>query len=249
MKRIVLTVAIAIAASYALAQVGPMFPGPGGTVLNCTPNTQGGGTFANVVSLHHFDNNATDSSGNGHTGTLNGTASYTATTPKFGNRSYQGAASSSFTMNVFPANTGNFTVEMWVWMSALPGAFQLATDQGVTIGVLRYNAGGVQIDGMVTGSTKTSNFTPTADSTWHHYAWVRASNVNTFYLDGTARTMSGTDGTGSVFGGSNNVVYGNFSTSGSGGYAFTGRLDEARVSNMARYTANFTPATLAFCNS
>jgi hypothetical protein len=39
-------------------------------------------------------------------------------------------------------------------------------------------------------------------------------------------------------------------TGGGGGYAWptTGYIDEMRISNMARYTSNFTPATLPFCN-
>ena len=86
-------------------------------------------------------------------------------------------------------------------------------------------------------------------STWNHVAWVRegtGSNENKIYLNGSL--------VGSAF--TNNVTYsseqkyhigGNFySQTAFGQYPFSGHISNLRMSNIARYTANFTPPTSEF---
>ena len=86
-------------------------------------------------------------------------------------------------------------------------------------------------------------------STWNHVAWVRegtGSNENKIYLNGSL--------VGSAF--TNNVTYsseqkyhigGNFYSQVSfGQYPFSGHISNLRMSNIARYTANFTPPTSEF---
>ena len=86
-------------------------------------------------------------------------------------------------------------------------------------------------------------------STWNHVAWVRegtGSNENKIYLNGSL--------VGSAF--TNDVTYsseqkyhigGNFySQTAFGQYPFSGHISNLRMSNIARYTANFTPPTSEF---
>ena len=86
-------------------------------------------------------------------------------------------------------------------------------------------------------------------STWNHVAWVRegtGSNENKIYLNGSL--------VGSAF--TNNVTYsseqkyhigGNFySQTAYGQYPYKGHISNLRMSNIARYTANFTPPTSEF---
>ena len=82
------------------------------------------------------------------------------------------------------------------------------------------------------------------DGNWHHVAIVRngsGSNNQKMYIDGTAEsTQTGSSATTQ----SSDVAFGQF-INGSSNY-FNGYLDEIRISNNARYTANFTPSTTAF---
>ena len=86
-------------------------------------------------------------------------------------------------------------------------------------------------------------------STWNHVAWVRegtGSNENKIYLNGSL--------VGSAF--TNDATYsseqsyhigGNFySQTSLGQYPFSGHISNLRMSNVARYTANFTPPTSEF---
>ena len=82
------------------------------------------------------------------------------------------------------------------------------------------------------------------DGNWHHVAIVRngsGSNNQKMYIDGTAEsTQTGSSATTQ----SSDVAFGQF-INGSSNY-FNGYLDEIRISNNARYTADFTPSTTAF---
>lgn len=96
------------------------------------------------------------------------------------------------------------------------------------------------------GSSRISNSSITANNTWYHVALVRDSSNNIkMYVDGTnvgstysdSSTYAQPDGTGGI--GSNHDGT---------GYGFDGYIDEFRISNTARYTANFTAPTSAFTN-
>jgi len=74
---------------------------------------------------------------------------------------------------------------------------------------------------------------------WHHYAVVR--NGNTFYgfKDGVI-TSTGTD-SNPIATGSGSLLIGAYAS-----YYLSGYIDEFRVSNFARWTANFTPPTSSY---
>jgi len=78
-------------------------------------------------------------------------------------------------------------------------------------------------------------------NTWYHVAAVRNGNVFTIYLDGVAEatttsadTIDVTSQVMKIGGAPYNSRY------------LDGYLDEVRISNVARYTSNFTPSTTAF---
>ena len=78
-----------------------------------------------------------------------------------------------------------------------------------------------------------------AVNTWYHFAWSRASATNRFFFDGQLITDSTiTDASIST---TNLYIGGGVSSQDLDGY-----MDEIRISNSARYTANFTPSTTAF---
>jgi hypothetical protein len=88
-------------------------------------------------------------------------------------------------------------------------------------------------------------YTPSGfTNAWHHVAIVRAGLVWTLFVDGvqvlqTTATAADTWGTGAT------ALYVGGNASGSS-TSFRGYVDELRISNTARYTANFTAPTVAF---
>jgi hypothetical protein len=97
-------------------------------------------------------------------------------------------------------------------------------------------SGYVRLEASSNGSAGLSLVTTTGVTVnaWNHVAVVRYGNVWTIYINGTAAgtltnslSLLNYNG-GPMIGGSSNV------------YPFTGYMDEIRISNVARYTANFT---------
>lgn len=92
------------------------------------------------------------------------------------------------------------------------------------------------------------------DGKWHHIAVVRHAGVIKIYFDGVASPVTYTISTNAIWssgstrsfiGGS--VTSGTSSTSGPSSSGFAGLIDEYRLTvGSARYTANFTPPTVAF---
>jgi hypothetical protein len=241
-------------ALYAFAQLTPVLPGPGPGGPDCTPNTQGGGSGANVVALYHFDNNGNDSSGHGNNLTrVNGSPSYSNTTFKWGYANLNGGSGGwrATALNVgfvIAAANGDFTIEFWFNATA-SGIQVFVSDDNIatfdeTWGVHTTSRFDTNIGPGTVRNISTITALPTG--AWHSLAWVRASNVVTGYYDGVAQTMAGTSGTGALGNTAKSfLVGGNY---GSNLYSYSGYMDELRISNVARYTANYTPATRPFCN-
>ena len=78
---------------------------------------------------------------------------------------------------------------------------------------------------------------------WTHLAFVRASGVIKVYVDGVSQTLgTNTNPNADLTDIAAALRIGDYN----GGNQFNGYLDEIRISNSARYTANFTPDTTAF---
>jgi hypothetical protein len=82
-----------------------------------------------------------------------------------------------------------------------------------------------------------------AANTWYHLAVTRNISTNgwTFYVNGTSEATA-TNATNFA---NNNISIGAYLT---GTLSMNGHVDEVRISNTRRYTANFTPSTTAFQN-
>jgi hypothetical protein len=139
----------------------------------------------------------------------------------------------------FGFGTGDFTVELWVYCafnSAIQEFIDARTADTAQAWVLGITGTGVArtYDGSTvrTGGQLTANF-------WNHVAWVRASNVNTIYVNGVAgHTWTASQD----FGSAKPLTIGN--NVGPTNEPFTGYMSNFRiVKGTAVYTANFTPST------
>lgn len=171
-----------------------------------------------------------------------------STTQKvFGNTSYycNGSTPNRVTatpLTGFAFGTGDFTIELWVYPASTAQALLVDFRPLLTTGfypIVWWNAQKLnfncnQVDRIV------SSVLPI--NTWYSTAAVRRSGVTTLYVNGTS-VGTWTDTT--------NYVVGSV-TLASNGYASTGSptlngyMDEVRISNIARYSANYTPATEPF---
>ena len=190
-----------------------------------------------------------DSSANAHTLTVNNVA-HSTTQAKIGGSSYfnEGDVTNHSRRILVAANadwsfgTGNFTVEYWwyptSWSSDSEGMFAMEGGRGDTFAmsnsqsspqtkvtiVFDYNGGDEDISN--------TGWQPTLD-TWQHMAVVRSSGTVKFYVDGSEQDSFSAD-----YNMSDTVDL----SWGCGGNRANkdAYYDELRVSNIARWTSNFT---------
>ena len=134
----------------------------------------------------------------------------------------------------------DFTLETWVNFSTVQnqGIMLLSTSAANYSPYFQYYGGELQFGINGIASVNTYSWTPSAD-TWYHVAVSRSGSTCRMFIDGT-QVDSDSNTTNWV---SDGIVIGAWSSRDWHGY-----MDEIRVSNTARYTANFTPATSAFTN-
>lgn len=174
-----------------------------------------------------------------NTVTFNGNAVLQSTTKKFnyyaaqldGSGDYL-SLSNNFTLS------GDFTLELWYNAASLPGSgltpfFTFSDGHLFYIG---YDGGNTVYDFFKGGSKVSLNAVTINTATWYHAACVRSGNTIKIYHNGT-ETTSGTY-TGTINATLQLGVYSSF--------YWNGYYDEVRVSNVARYTSNFTPITRPF---
>ncbi len=205
------------------------------SVLNSAPS----GLIAAYSFNQSTGTTATDSSGNGITGILNG-ATWTPTGEYGSALSFNGA--SSFVDVGLPAllqNTGSMTLAAWVYATANPtndgqiisqstngGGWQLKTTPDTGPATF-----GVKVTGSA-GQTYRYSKTVRALNTWYHVAGVYNATTQTLdiYVNGVLDngTLRGTVPSAQVL---QNVNV-NIGRRG-GGYYFNGTIDEVRVYNRA----------------
>jgi hypothetical protein len=224
-----------------------------------------GDLFYNSCSLlmHFSGSNGsttfTDNSPSTKTVTSNNGASISSAQSKFGSRS--GLFDGVDDYLIISGNTvcnfgsGDFTVECWVRLNAMPTSDAWPTNFSshfVVITAGTPSAGdGI---GFLIGQTKLivqSNDTqmPNAlhgmtTNTWYHIAYVRRGNNLYFFVNGsqvgTTQTLTGAVGTGT------NTYIGCETAQGA---FFNGYMDELRVTKgLARYVSNFTTSSTEFGN-
>jgi hypothetical protein len=197
-----------------------------------------------------------DNSINQHTVTAVGNAQVDTAQSKFGGASgvFDGTGDylSVPAHPSFDLGTGAFTVEFWVRFNATTNYQGLIGSAGYfTVGkngnwLIRTDTG---LNNIVwnsyNGQTATAQITGTiafSTATWYHVAVVRNGSTITIYVDGVSRG-SGTDSTDLLDGGDGGL---RIAEGLSANVELNGYIDDLRLSDVARYTTNFTPPTSAF---
>lgn len=171
---------------------------------------------------------------------------------KFGSTSLFGSTTLNTLIKVTPFSdfafgTGDFTIEFW---------FNPAT---VTIGQTLFglrppstnglypcvymNTNGILSYYVLTADKIVSPINGIVANTWQSCSVVRKTGQTKMYINGTQ--------TGSTYADTNNYSAGGCTIAANdflmnGGYQLRGYMDELRVSNIARYSGNYTPATEPF---
>jgi hypothetical protein len=148
----------------------------------------------------------------------------------------------------FVLGTNDWTVEMWVRPNGTQASvifdtrpFGSGNENAICLyytgtNLTYYSGGNIRITG--------ANFVQT---TWQHIALVRNGDDHRLYINGTQ--------SGSTYTATNNITLVNTSvvtlgtsSNSLGQLDYIGHIDEVRVSDIARYTTNFTAPTAAFTN-
>jgi len=139
---------------------------------------------------------------------------------------------------------GDFTVEGWVYLSALGAARGLVSKGTGTTGWSVNITSGNFLQATYSATNLTST-TVLAVNTWYHFAMVRAGsaigNIK-IYLNGVLQASSATAittdfiQTNALYVGANRVA----------GDPMLGYMDDVRITKVARYLDSFTPPQIAF---
>lgn len=139
--------------------------------------------------------------------------------------------------------TGDFTIEFWwragIATALIPIDFRLAPNQGAQ--PTMFWDGSRRMAYFANGSSRVASAI-LALNTWYAVAAVRSSGVTKLYIDGVAMATTYADTTN--YTAPSFYLAGNSRVPGSNG--LNGFMDELRISKVARYTANYTPATEPF---
>jgi hypothetical protein len=194
------------------------------------------------------NNTFLDSSTNNFTITRNGNTTQGTFSPfsQTGWSNYFAGSGNNLTIattTAFGVGTGDFTLECWVFC-AFTGVDQTIIDfrSSLTVTPWAFSVSSTGLARTYDGSSVRSGGQLTANS-WNHVAWVRASNVNTVYVNG----VSGHTWTATTNFGSTNPA--TIAASPGGVEAYTGYISNLRfLKGTALYTATFTPPTAPLTN-
>jgi hypothetical protein len=208
-------------------------------------------TTANTSLLLNFTNSGVmDSTGRNVLETVND-ARVTTSISKYGTSSlyFDGTGDYMYVMGTsseMAFGTGDFTIEFWVYFSAISNPtlydHRPASTQGlyptiyVGTNILYYYTNSAN---RITGSTTLTT------GTWYHIAVARASSVTKMFLNGVQEGSNYSDTNNYINGASRPIIGDSGSSVGAG--PLNGYIDDLRVTKgYARYTANFTAPTAPF---
>ena len=229
-----------------------------------TPPTSAFTADTNTVLLVHMDTDFTDDVGaTGHTAKAPTVTSAVITTvnKKFGNGALALDGTGdylSFDNHAdFNVGSGDFTIECWVKRNVIGAVHMISgliNSTGSPLTNIMFDwqiqANNTVLCQLYSGTTEynvLSTGTITDTNKWYHLAVVRYNNSAKMYIDGVA-SGNAVNLTGVT------INFPNFKLSVGrmgeyNGYYMNGYIDEFRFSKgIARYTANFTPSTIAFEN-
>jgi hypothetical protein len=211
----------------------------------------------NLLLIHSNDTDGSavfiDSGPDARTDTVNGNTHHETDQAKFGTTSIHFDGTGDYL--TYPdsddwAFSGDFTIDFWmytsdtatrksiirkgldgVWSVIEWGIFMNDSVNKVTFQFSNNGSSGINL-----ASTTSIN-----DSTWHHIAVVRNGNRFDLYIDGTSEANKT-----NAYTARNDSTVLAIGAESDGSDEYTGYLDEIRISNIARWTTNFTPPTSAY---
>ena len=231
---------------------------------NFTPSTTPLTAITNTSLLTCQSNRFKDSSSNNFAVTVNGTPSVerfnpfgTATaysTSVIGGSGYfDGSDHLSASANTAFNITGDFTVEAWVYFTALPagndsgnrvasisGYSDTTANVGWEIGI-DFTNNKFSMASWGTSNKAECSFTPVLN-TWYHFAITKSSSTTRIFINGVSQTLTTNSLTINAVTGTLNIAR---SSSVSGYFHYTiGYISDFRiVKGTALYTTTFTPPT------
>lgn len=149
----------------------------------------------------------------------------------------------------FGFGTGDFTLEYWYYPTSYTDSLGIDMRPAATQGAyptMGPRATGSTIYYTNTGFRITSSTTATPLNTWNSIAIVRYQRNTRLYINGVQEGITFVDNTNYIQG--NCTIGCNGYDGNAGSFPMKGFMDEIRISNVARYTANYTPATEPFSN-
>lgn len=218
-------------------------------LLHCN-NINGGTTFVDDIGTNLIPRTPS-------TITASGNAKISTAQSKFGGSSILLDGTDDYltiaqTDNFNFGTTGNFTIEFWIYFTSWTAPREVSVWEGRTPSgsngselIFLYTATTLGWYVYKNSGTRTSTGVPyMTANTWQHVALVRNGTNLQIYIDGTARgTPSTTDSFN--YSHASHILIGVDTDINRDG---NGYIDEYRVSNVARYTGNFTPSGSAFVN-
>lgn len=206
-----------------------------------------------VLAMHMDDAGLSDLKG--HAVTLSGNAARSSAQSKFGGYSayFDGSGDFLYPVNSgpdFAFGTGDFTVEMWVYLPSLGVARMLYDGRPPSTNglyVSTYVSATNTINFFVSSVTRITGTTALAAMTWYHVALCRSGTSTKLFLNGVQEGATYSDGN-NYLGAANRPFIG-IDGYNSSANAMLGYIDDLRVTKgVARYTANFTVPAEAFAN-
>lgn len=134
----------------------------------------------------------------------------------------------------------SFTIEWWQYITGWNGNNWFVADGTGTSSCLKIYTDSLYLQTEGGGGAALAISAALTANTWQHIAIVQTNGVMKLYVNGVQKmsfTAVGNFGLASTL-----LTFGG----GNGAYAAKGYFDQMRVSNLARYTAAFTPPTQPF---
>ena len=189
-------------------------------------------------STNSLDNSTfIDRSTNAYTVTPIGTPIQTAFHPYLDNWSVEFDGSGDYLTlgSAVSFGTGDFTLEGWVYFKDNTTDMAIFGGNGTgTMDFRRSTDGSLRL-GRISVAWHTYTGALSLANAWHHIAVVRSSGTCSIYVDGVSQSVTGASNTQSY----NTLTY---IARNSSGYYANAYFSNMRISDISRYSTNFTPS-------